>query len=67
MTMPNLPSAPQTCRGTLVSTALLAGIFSRADRVGPRGRSNWPQWRGPLANGVAPEGNPPTTWSETRT
>ena len=25
---------------------------------------NWPQWRGPLANGVAPEANPPTTWSE---
>lgn len=29
------------------------------------GSANWPQWRGPLANGVAPEGNPPTTWSET--
>jgi outer membrane protein assembly factor BamB len=26
---------------------------------------NWPQWRGPLASGVAPAGNPPTTWSET--
>jgi outer membrane protein assembly factor BamB len=26
---------------------------------------NWPQWRGPLANGLAPEGNPPLTWSET--
>jgi outer membrane protein assembly factor BamB len=25
----------------------------------------WPQWRGPLANGVASIGNPPTTWSET--
>ncbi|MBI5394596.1 MAG: PQQ-binding-like beta-propeller repeat protein [Verrucomicrobia bacterium] len=28
--------------------------------------SNWPQWRGPLANGVAPHGNPPVEWSETR-
>lgn len=26
---------------------------------------NWPQWRGPLANGVAPLANPPTRWSET--
>ncbi|HEY2839797.1 MAG TPA: PQQ-binding-like beta-propeller repeat protein [Pirellulales bacterium] len=26
---------------------------------------NWHQWRGPLATGVAPLGNPPTTWSET--
>ena len=27
---------------------------------------NWPQWRGPQANGVAPHGNPPVEWSETR-
>src|SRR5437773_1032427 len=26
---------------------------------------NWPQWRGPLQNGVAPSANPPVTWSET--
>ena len=26
---------------------------------------NWPRWRGPDATGVAPEGNPPITWSET--
>ena len=26
---------------------------------------NWPQWRGPLANGVAPHANPPLHWSET--
>jgi outer membrane protein assembly factor BamB len=26
---------------------------------------NWPAWRGPLGNGVAPEANPPITWSET--
>jgi outer membrane protein assembly factor BamB len=26
---------------------------------------NWPLWRGPLQNGVAPAANPPTTWSET--
>lgn len=29
------------------------------------GEANWPQWRGPLANGIAPGANPPTTWSET--
>jgi len=27
---------------------------------------NWPQWRGPLANGVAPAGDPPVEWSESR-
>src|SRR5437868_10996962 len=26
---------------------------------------NWPQWRGPLANGVSPRANPPIHWSET--
>jgi len=25
----------------------------------------WPKWRGPEGTGVAPEGNPPITWSET--
>ncbi|NQV16821.1 PQQ-like beta-propeller repeat protein [bacterium] len=27
---------------------------------------NWPQWRGPYANGVVPYGNPPEEWSETQ-
>src|SRR2546425_3624857 len=27
--------------------------------------NNWSQWRGPLANGVAPHANPPIRWSET--
>jgi outer membrane protein assembly factor BamB len=56
-------------RSTLVSTGvLLAGIFFAGASIAlgaAVGESNWPQWRGPLANGVAPEGNPPTTWSET--
>ena len=26
---------------------------------------NWPQWRGPRANGVAPKATPPLLWSET--
>lgn len=25
---------------------------------------SWPAWRGPLANGVAPQANPPVEWSE---
>jgi outer membrane protein assembly factor BamB len=27
---------------------------------------NWHQFRGPLATGVAPKGNPPTEWSDTK-
>ena len=26
----------------------------------------WPQWRGPLATGVAPNADPPLEWSETK-
>jgi len=29
------------------------------------GDAHWPQWRGPLANGVAPDATPPLKWSET--
>ena len=28
--------------------------------------SNWPQWRGPLGTGVAPNGDPPIEFSETK-
>jgi len=28
--------------------------------------ANWPQWRGPLAAGVAPLADPPTEWSESQ-
>jgi outer membrane protein assembly factor BamB len=28
--------------------------------------AHWPQWRGPLASGVAPQADPPLTWSETK-
>jgi outer membrane protein assembly factor BamB len=31
----------------------------------PVAERNWPQWRGPHANGVSKHANPPTTWSET--
>ncbi|MFH1945079.1 MAG: hypothetical protein ABIK95_05570, partial [Acidobacteriota bacterium] len=27
---------------------------------------NWPEWRGPLASGVAPNSDPAVEWSETK-
>jgi outer membrane protein assembly factor BamB len=45
----------------------LAGslTFAAAVAAASTPNDNWPEWRGPLQNGVAPSANPPTTWSET--
>ena len=49
--------------------AYLFAFSALADDAGDRARTNylhnWPQWRGPLASGVAPQANPPLHWSET--
>lgn len=48
---------------TLALLAFLAlGAALAASDVAER---YWPQWRGPRGDGVAPQGDPPTTWSET--
>lgn len=46
---------------------VLAGsnLAAGAAGVSEAAQRNWPQWRGPLANGVAPLGDPPAQWSET--
>ncbi len=52
----------------LRSIWLLALLFARgvnAQPVSNGGERSWPQWRGPLANGVAPHARPPVHWSET--
>jgi outer membrane protein assembly factor BamB len=38
----------------------------QAGNVPAAGQDFWPQWRGPLATGVAPTADPPVTWSETK-
>ena len=45
---------------TLSALGDQSSVGSCADTPG-----SWPQWRGPLANGVAPRGNPLVNWSET--
>jgi outer membrane protein assembly factor BamB len=44
--------------GLVAATAALAQDLTR-ERFG-----NWHQWRGPLANGTVPKGDPPVTWDE---
>src|SRR5262245_24812718 len=48
------------------ATLILAAGAARADEFADGRPHNWHQWRGPLATGVAPLGNPPTEWSESK-
>ncbi len=46
---------------TLGALVTLPTLGAAASEDGP---GNWPHWRGPLANGFCPHGNPPTRWDE---
>jgi outer membrane protein assembly factor BamB len=51
----------------LILLAICTGLISsnvRADDFDAARPFNWHQWRGPLANGVAPHGDPPIHWDE---
>ena len=38
--------------------------FSASLTLADESSDNWPQWRGPLATGAAPHGDPPLSWNE---
>lgn len=58
------PLRPLALCGCWLALATLAA--EPTGERAPTGTSpNWPAWRGPLANGVAPQADPPTRWSET--
>ncbi len=51
----------------LFCLAVLSGhlaVVTLAGELRGDAADNWPQWRGPLATGVAPHGNPPLFWNE---
>ena len=43
---------------------MLALALVAHEAAGAEGRAEWPWWRGPLGNGVSPDGDPPVHWSE---
>ena len=50
----------------VVATCLAAVAMPAAGQSDvPAAEGDWPQWRGPLATGVAPGSDPPSSWSET--
>src|SRR5262245_66162373 len=44
--------------------ACLLSVAANAERGGAAAQDYWPQWRGPLGTGVAPNAPPPDQWSE---
>src|SRR5678815_3711037 len=55
-----------TSKGVLLFSLIFSLAQSLTFAASSEANANWPQWRGPLATGVAPEGNPPLEWSETK-
>ncbi len=54
-----------------LSVLSLTGVFVVAASLNaaapPEAQArNWAQWRGPMANGIVPQGDPPLEWSEDR-
>ena len=50
--------------GILTFGALFITLCVQAADPAPERLDNWPQWRGPNADGVAPKGDPPARWDE---
>jgi len=49
-----------------VLLASVVAFAGHAAGAGADGKIEWPWWRGPLGNGVSPDGDPPLRWSETQ-
>ena len=52
--------------GAGMLVVLWASATLLAEEVVDKSLANWPQWRGPTFNGVAPLGDPPVQWSATQ-
>ena len=53
------PSFPRA-----VAAALVLALAALSPATGAERTAGWPRWRGPLGNGVSPDGDPPLRWSE---
>ncbi len=59
----------QIFRAGIVLALLTAIVHAQEQSAQPQGADaldQWPRWRGPLGNGVAPRGDPPVEWSESK-
>jgi outer membrane protein assembly factor BamB len=55
---------PPACQLAAISLLVAAAATGAEPPAKNAALANWGQWRGPLATGEAPQGNPPLTWDE---
>ena len=55
---------PRILKWTLLLVLFAFTVSAQTAESAKKYQLYWPQWRGPLATGVAPHGTPPVTWSE---
>ena len=56
----------QRLKAVAALLCLLAGVATGRGDTAPDLSRAWAQWRGPMADGVAPAADPPVEWSETK-
>ena len=56
---PAAPASPESQPANSTTTAAASPVYTPAGAL-----DSWHRWRGPTANGVAPQGNPPLNWDE---
>ncbi len=56
----------QRLKAVAALSCLLAGVAAARGDTAPDLSRAWAQWRGPMADGVAPDADPPVEWSETK-
>jgi outer membrane protein assembly factor BamB len=55
---------PRVCRLATIFVLLASATIGAEPALKNAALDNWGQWRGPLATGESPQGNPPLTWDE---
>jgi outer membrane protein assembly factor BamB len=56
--------APVPAGASLCAAALVLALAVLSPAAAAEATAQWPWWRGPLGNGVSPDGDPPVRWSE---
>ena len=64
--MINLDDPIQRLKAVAALLILIAGVATARGDTAPDLSHAWAQWRGPMADGVAPAADPPVEWSETK-